>query len=628
MRRGSQLVLESSIVGALLISIVLGGGIATLSVPRQWSILVNPASVPAVQEPNALSSYYNRTFSSLGTGHYSNVSLLLDTFRFVNIPAGLNQTALVGNSQIASMNVTMPKAAFDFQVAANLIAERQFLNASAYVATGCEQAAKANATLSDFKGSTVPQLTSLGVPLQPYAIGLGLTSDEVSSLLAKCAMLQSPSPYPAANLTIGSLQKSVETGGNVTLFGNLTLNGEGIPGQTVFFYFNGTFIGTISSSSSGKFGGTLSIPFVYEPAGVVQALVRTNNTAGFSGATSNSLRLLVLFSGTRIIVADPPAYLPTFSFGVHGNLTTTHGVPLPGAPVKVTFLNEIRNATTDSSGVFGAVFTVPANTQDGFYYVYAAFAPRGAYGPSFNFTSIEVIHEHLNMTVKVSSLTLSGFSASVRGQLTANGTGVAGAKVTVSSPWGSIQTTSNSTGGYALSVPTSLLDFAFVGGLRVSAVPAQPYVAPGEVPARLGLFNLLIVVIPAIAIGAVGYGARSLGLLKGKPKYERVTTTLPSEEKTALLEPTTLEKDMPRMLLLYLQTLRLATERFQINFGRNLTLREMAAKIGGVADQRGGSISAQILMMTEDFLYAETFNEARIKEAEGYAAELRELWKK
>lgn len=626
MKRDNQLVLESSIIGSLLIFIVLGGSFATLSVPKQWSILVNPSTVPAAQEPNALSLYYNRTLSSLGTGHYTNVSLLLSTFRFVNIPPGLNQTAQTGNSQIASMNVTMPKAAFDFQVAANLIADKQFLNASVYVARGCELAGSADTTLSGFKASTVPELASLGVPMAPYAIGLGLTSDAVSSLLAKCVELQSPSPYPTAELTIGSLQKSVETGGSVELFGNLTLNGQGIAGQTLFFYFNGRLIGTISTSSFGKFGGTLSTPFVYEPTGVVQALVTTNKTAGFSEVASNSLSFLILFNGTRIKIGDPPAYLPTFSFSVHGNLTTVGGTPLPSAPVRVTFLSEAQDTTTDSSGAFGAVFSVPANTRDGSYYVYAAFAPHGAYGPSFNFTSIEVIHEPLNVTARTSPLTLSGFSASVQGRLTANGTGVAGAKVTVSSPWGSFQTTSDSTGGYALSVPTSLLDFAFTGGLKVSADPAQPYIASGQVPASLGLFNLLIVVMPAIIVVAVGYGARSLGLLRGKEKNEELPTALPSEEKTALLESTTSEKDMPRMLVLYLQTLRLATAKFQIDFGRNLTLREMAAKIGGVADQRGSSISSQILVMTEDFLYAERFDGARVKEAEGYVAELREMW--
>jgi len=628
MKRDSQLVLESSIIGSLLIFIVLGGSFATLSVPREWSILVNPSSVPASQETNALSLYYNQTLSSLGTGHYSNVSLLLSTFRFVNIPSALNQTAETGNSQIALMNVSVPEAASDFRVAARLSSQSQFLNATAYAADGCQLAGQANMTLSDFKTSTVPELVSLGVPSQPYAIGLALTSDAISSLLATCAAFQPQSPYPAATLAIGSLQKSVETGGSVKLHGNLMLNGKGIASQTVFFYLNGTLIGSGSTNSSGGVGGTLTIPFVYEPVGVVQAFVATNQTAGFRGTSSNELNLLILFNGTQIVIGDPPAYLPTFSFSVHGNLTTAGGTPLPSAPVRVTFLNETRDTTTDSSGAFGAQFTVPADTRDGAYDVYAAFAPRGVYGPSFNFTSIQVTREPMEMIVKVSSLTLTGFSASVQGRLMANGTGVAGARVTVSSPWGSYQATSDSTGQYAVSVPTSLLDFTFSGSLTVSADPAQPYIASDQVLSNLSLFNLLIIVIPAIIVVAVGYGARSLGLLRGKEKFEQYATLPALKEATTDIEPLNLGMDAPKMVLLYLQTLRLAAEKFQLSFGRNQTLREIAAKISTVADQHGSAVCSQVLGTMEDFLYAQTFDGARVKEAEAHVAELQEMWKK
>ena len=626
MKRDSQFVLESSIIGSLLIFTVLGGSFATLSVPREWSILVNPSSAPTAQEPNALSLYYNQTLSSLGTGLYSNVSLLLSTFRFVNIAAALNQTAQTGNSQIASMNVSVPEAASDFQVAARLSSQSQFLNATAFAANGCQLAGQANMTLSDFKTSTVPELVSLGVPSQPYAIGLALTSDVVSSLLATCAAFQSP--FPIATLSIGSLQKSVETGGNVELFGNLTLNGEAIASQTVFFYLNGTLIGSGSTNSSGGVGGTFTIPFVYEPVGVVQAFVATNQTAGFRGTSSNELNLLILFNGTQIVIGDPPAYLPTFSFSVHGNLTSAGGIPLPSAPVRVTFINETRDTTTDSFGGFGAQFTVPADARDGAYDVYAAFAPRGVYGPSFNFTSVQVTREPLEMIVKVSSLTLTGFSASVQGRLIANGTGVAGARVTVSSPWGSYQATSDSTGQYTLSVPTSLLDFAFSGSLKVSANPAQPYIASDQVLSNLSLFNFLIVVIPAIVVAALGYGAVSLGLLRGKEKFKQYATLPALKEATTDIEPLNLGVDTPKIVLLYLQTLRLAAEKFQLRFGRNQTLREIAAKISTVADQHGSAVCSQVLGTMEDFLYAETFDGARVKEAEAHVAELQEMWKK
>jgi hypothetical protein len=617
----------------LLIFIVVGGGFATLSVPKQWSILVNPANTPSVQEPSGLALYYNQTLSALGTGHYSEVSLLLGTIRFVDFASSLNQTVQTGNTQIASTNVTMPKATSDLHKGADLVAQRQFLAAGTYVTRGCGLADQANATLSAFKDSTVPKLTSSGVSAGLYSIGLGLASRAVSSLLADCTELQSslsltgPSSLPPSLLSISSSQKSVETGGSIVINGSLTLNGVGLPNQSIFLYFNGTFVGEVPSTYSGRFGGKVSIPFVYQPVGVVQAFVATNATAGFGAATSNSVELLVLFNGTRIVLGDPPAYLPTSRFQVHGELTTADGVPLPSAPVIVTFFSEAQDATTDSSGTFVATLYVPASTPDGTYNVTAVFAPRGTLGPSFNFTSIEVAHEPLNVTVNVSSLTLAGFSTSLQGRVVANGTGVSGAKVTVSSPWGSFQATTDSTGRYALSVPTPILDFSFSEPLQVGADPAQPYIASGQSVASLSLFNLLIVVIPAIALLGLGFGARTLGLLGGEGKFEEVTTSA-SENQTMALELEVEERDLPEMLALYRRILTLATARFQISFGRNMTLREIAAEISAVSDKRGASLSAHIIQSTEAFLYAERFDLARLKEAKEDISELEELWKK
>jgi hypothetical protein len=436
-----------------------------------------------------------------------------------------------------------------------------------------------------------------------------------------------PSPYPSADLKIWSRSESVVTGSSVTLFGNLTAKGEGIPGQAVLLYFNGTYIGTTRTNSSGEFEETPSLPFAYAPKGIVRAIFATNSTAGLGGAVSNLLQLGIQFNHTQITLADPPAYLPASSFTVHGNLTTNQGVPLSGAQIKLTFLNEVQNATTDSLGSFSAVLTVPANANDGVYYVYATFASQGVNGPSSGLMPIEVIHEPLKVTADLSSLTLAGYSTLVQGQLVTNGSGVAGAVVTVVSPWGSIQTVSNSTGGYALSVPTSPFDFASTADLTIRVDPTQPYIASAEGFAKLGLFNPLIVAIPLVAIGSLAYGAVSLSLMRRR-RTRRDASAILTQEQALLLEPAALTKDNPAMVFLFLQTTGMAAERFQISFGRNLTLRETAEKIAQVSDPRTAGISTRVLMMAEEFLYAKTFDEARVKEAEGYVAELRELWKK
>src|SRR6266571_6233530 len=114
MKRKTQLVAESAIIGSLLVLTVVGGSFAGLSRPAEWAALSNPDVVAIKHDPNALSLYYNLTLSLLGEGKFANVSQALRSFPFVNVSPGVNKTALSANSEIAAMNVSVPKAILDF----------------------------------------------------------------------------------------------------------------------------------------------------------------------------------------------------------------------------------------------------------------------------------------------------------------------------------------------------------------------------------------------------------------------------------------------------------------------------------------------------------------------------------
>ncbi|MDG6988682.1 MAG: hypothetical protein JRN21_05075 [Nitrososphaerota archaeon] len=622
-------------IASVLVMLTLGGSVATTYVPPSFVPLLNPAKVNVSHDSSALAAYYNATLTQIGSGNFGNASFLLETFPFVNIAPAVNATAQLANSDLATVNASAANATAAFSQAETLVKSKQYINATVFTLEGCALARQASESLADFQGPQTSKFKSESIPVSQYSKGSAAASGRIDGLLAECDRLggalglSGSTSGTAPILLIGSPQTAIETGGTVELVGNLTLQGSGISGQEVLFYLDGSYFGSIATGPGGDLAGSLRIPFVYNSTVVVQAFVAANSSAGIGGASSNVLTFEILFNQTSIVVGDPPAVLPTFGFDVTGNLTTVSGVALPYAPVRVTFLGESQMLYTDAEGSFATRLTVPANATNGVYYVYASFAPQGVFGPSVNFTSVQVVHLPMTLKVSVPSLVLAGFSATLTGTAAANGSAVAGASVVLRSPWGTFSTTTNSAGGFDFTLPVSPLEFAFSRSVSVDASAAQPYIAPGAVAESIGLFNLLLVVLPVAAVGIVGYEADRLGVLEGlKRRRGRQEEAWPEE---AGAEETSVEAlgvaGGPELVQAYRKALAMASRRHSIRFRRSQTIREIVSSVKAKDAGEGSRIFGEVMLAVEDFIYSETFDQARLGEVKGLLSRLEEVWR-
>lgn len=630
MKRSNQLVLESAVIASVLIALTLGGSVATTIIPPSFASLQDPGTVKVNHDVNALANYYNTTLTKIGTKNFQNASFLLETFRFVNISPSVNATAQAANSDLATVNVTAANATAVFQQAEALVKAKQYANATALTLEGCALAQQANRSLADFQGPQTSRFKAESIPVSQYSKGSGVASAEVGALLAECNHLRTVlgGSGTAPILLIGSLQNAIETGGTVELVGNLTLGGSGVPLQEVLFYLNGSYFGSVRTGVGGDLAGTLRIPFIYSRVAAVQAFVAPNATINMGGASSNVLLFQILFNQTAIAIGDPPSVLPTFSFHVEGNLTTVTGTALPDAPVRVTFISDSVMLHTDARGAFATKLTVPANATDGVYNVYASFAPQGVFGPSFNFTSVQVVHLPLELNVSAPSLSLAGFSTTLAGTARANGSAVSGASIFVNSPWGVFKTSTDSSGAFSVSLPVSALEFSFARGVTVNATASQPFIASAAVTRSLGLFNLLLVVLPAAGIGIIGYEADRLGVFSALRR--RTSGEEPGLEELVIpavgLESATATGG-PELVLAFRRALGLAARKYSIRFRQSQTIREIVSSVGIKDSGEGFTLFRDVMLTVEDFLYSERFDGARLKTANGWLARLEEVWK-
>ena len=630
MKASTQLLLQSSVIASLVVMVVLGGSISTTTVRPSFASINNPANVPDQYDPDrpdalpALAQYYNLTLSYIGAERFENASFLLNTFHLVNTPLSVNQTAILANADLAEVNASIPTAIMDFDKAEVLIASREFLNASLLVSSGCQTTRVANETFWDFAGPRTAALQSHSVPVGEYAIGASLTRAEIQSLFARCQLL---SFRPNGVLSMSSPQGSIRTGGRVNLGGVLSLNGAGLGSQRIHFYINGSYFGTLQTGTSGRYGGMLNIPFLYGPVGVVQAFVTPNATVNLGGARSNTLSFSLVYNQTSISIGDPPTYLPGETFTVSGTLKTTAGIVLPFAIVNVTSFEHSQLTSTNTSGGFSAQLTVPTNATDGVYDITAAFAPLGVLGPSRNFTTIEVAHLPVNLTLSA-PFSLAGFPTELSGSAFSNGSGVQGVKIEVETPWGSFDTSSDPSGTFTVLVTTSPLDFALSERVSAKVAAEQPYVSARGAFASMSLFNMLLLPLLIVAAGVVSFEAYNVGVFEGlrtRGREQELSVAEQPETETGPIVSSSI--DVPELVLLYRRAVFLASARFGLRFWSSQTIGEGLAMARNAGVGQGFEEFSRILSAAEDFLYASSFDTARTEGIRSDLIRLEALWK-
>jgi hypothetical protein len=180
-----------------------------------------------------------------------------------------------------------------------------------------------------------------------------------------------------------------------------------------------------------------------------------------------------------------------------------------------------------------------------------------------------------------------------------------------------------------VSLPVSVLEFAFSRNVTVSGTAIQPYVAQGVLARSVGLFNFLVVILPVAAIGIIGYEADKLGAFEGLRRRSR-GQEVSFEEAPTRLEATLATAAViggPELLQAYRHALSLAAARFSIRFRPSQTIREIISSAS--LKESGSAILAfsEILLTVEDFLYAENFNASRLEGAKARLVELEGYWK-
>jgi hypothetical protein len=376
------------------------------------------------------------------------------------------------------------------------------------------------------------KVEGLGFLFQTY-------SGEIDQLGARVEALQG-SILTALSLNATKLEAFVNE--SIPIFGFLrSQNGTALSGRNVTIAWNGNKSVLRVTDFEGRFEASISFSVGFS-AGLTRVeadYVPQGNDVNVYLPSTSLLHIKITYRPSIIVAEISPATVrPSDYATVKGTLSTAQGRPLTFRTIIVQVDQDLtENFTTDSTGRFRFLFSVPQTMNNGTHNVTVSFRANGeAFAPS-NLT-LPFVVEKLGTQTLIStdrSSLLSGMNLIVRGNVTyANGTAPTGTNVTIFLDGLPFRNATIKDDGSYLSV-FQLPIWTSLGSHSIKAeyVPDRPWVQSSNAVAVIFIYSPPLIIFAAVSISA----ASSVGFYLFR-RSRRAVVLAPS----ALPEPVALEK--------------------------------------------------------------------------------------
>jgi hypothetical protein len=382
--------------------------------------------------------------------------------------------------------------------------------------------------------STVQQqkVNEFGALFQTY-------SEEINKLGAE---LKAQEGFVLTTLSLNASRRVVFINESISVYGFLkNQNGTALPGRNVTITWGVNQTVLRRADLRGRFEANISFPIGFSSglAWVGADFAPQGKDNKVYLPSTALLHIEVAYRPSSIAAEMSPASVrPSDYATVKGNLSTAQSMPLEFRTIMVHVDGTLLgNTTTDNTGSFWYVFSVPITLSNGTHVVTAAFPARGeAFAPS-NATLpfvVEILGTRCLISTDRSSL-FSGMSLVVNGSVAyVNGTAPTGSNVTILLDGTAYTNATIRDDGSFVSVIQLPIWAAFGShSIRAKYLSDLPWVKGSEAVAGVFIYNTPLIIFAAVSIPA----ASSLGFYLFR-RRKRTVVLAP----VALPEPVALEK--------------------------------------------------------------------------------------
>jgi hypothetical protein len=586
-----------AVAAILLASVPLS--IVAASYPRQ----VDPSAAPEeIPYGPGLAQFYGLVLASLSGGNFTGARSLLLESGLLHIPSSISYILQRFNSLIDTAGSLLQSASSDLSSATALVDEGRLSEASRFIDSARGELLQANQTVQQLQAAALQAAQNTGMPLSlltPRISALESLVERYSMQIASLEVLVSASSFLVQTTVTLSVRPSAAPVGSSVLFsGSLSsYGGQPLAGRTVSIYLAGSRVATATTESDGSFSVSFRLPFIYETnvTAFASFLPSGPDSAVYSPSSSHDVHLSLLFTTPRLSLSAQPVVYPGIPFTVSGRTSVLSG------PVELSAFGLHTSTVPDGSGYFSFLVSAPAGQPAGQAQLTVSTHANGTVAPSSASVTVLVTRLMPSTSLAVPSFAVVGIPLRISGQVSINGTGLAGASVLGLSKAFGINTTTDTLGFFSsyASIPLTVPTGYFTVTLGV--YPGKSWASAGEASATLFVLNPATLLFPGFGalfvIAAVARGRRRAQAVSGLE--EEGGAAAPETRHEAEAVPAA----QPSLLHLYIQALRLAERATGVTQSPSQTLREYLSLVRGRL--RGYESFQYISLALEAQLYGE-----------------------
>jgi hypothetical protein len=259
---------------------------------------------------------------------------------------------------------------------------------------------------------------------------------------------------------------------------------------------------------------------------------------------------------------------------------------LPNLKIKISFLSNIIEGSTNNSGIFYYDFTIPSNIDEGTYNITISSLPKGIIGPYQTILEIIVYKLELNYSIDFPSLVITGVPFKIKINTNTNST------IFLTSPIFGTIIDHGLNSSKEIILPLTYLNGSF--SFLIKIIPDEPWYRISFKSFSIKVINMLgiILIIPLFAIIFLSYLSikkETFKIIIEKPMYKISQESLK-------------ERKYSYPSNLFFKFIKLIEKKFNIIMKPSETLREYLRKISILPKKLYEEI-AILFLNYEKFIY-------------------------
>ena len=564
--------------------------------------------------------FYSDVIESLLSGDYQDASALIEQLGYAHIPRELATIIERYNGLVTELSMALSSLEEELDEALSYLEQNRLDEAKASLDEAEALVGEVEGLIEDTEDATEALFERLGQFITPLVedrageaferlqgmagrldeLKMGLS--QLQGVLGAWAGSQEEQLTPTW-LTLEAGATEVFVGQSITISGELTSDGDALPGREVTVFLDGELLATALSGADGSYQAEVGIPWRYvREMSLSSSYIPGGEDRGlYLACQSPQVQIQVIFYQTQLDFTAPAEAYPGLPMTISGDVNSL-GTGTSIQRNVLVLLDGIPIAQQVVQGYFEVTIIPGDQTTEGVHILTVSVEPDGLHAGASIDRELNIMKVSPEIQLSAPTITVSPSQIRIDGEAFSEEFGsLGGATVTATLGGASAEAETSADGGFSLTLSPSLNLGAFgPQGLVVTVYPAEPWLSPAEMRMSIFFVNpfiLGLMLAAFVSVGVVLYKRRGgAGGVEAVPHEEPLEIAPPPGRAVGF-------EEVGGVIEAYGRALKAAEDATGVMMKPQVTLREF---LSDVAPRLGKAAQAfgELTCLAERALYS------------------------